>query len=164
MDVTYRKANEEDSSAIAMLLKEIFGNVYRNDGILFRVANEIVYVAEYNGNIIGTTGISLDRTDFNGHEISWTGVKSEFRGQDIMINLVQNCLNELTNTTPIYLSAWHIGRKDKPNLHKTIDYFGFKLVCESYRHYDKNHYRFCKTCTFREACNGCTEDLYILER
>lgn len=164
MNIIYRKATLNDEYFIISLLKEVFGSVYRDDDVHNRLINEIIYVAEYNNIIIGTTGISLDRTEFNGHEISWTGVKSKFRGQDIMINLVQNCLNELNDNLPLYLSAWHLNGKDRPNLHKTIDHFGLVLVKSSYKQYNKIYCNFCNSCPYKDNCAGCSEDLFILER
>lgn len=155
--ITYKRSNNHDILNIIDLFTICFGN---------RISDEVYkningrYLLAYDGTkLIAMTGINHD-TIYNGAEVDWTCVHSDYRGQGIITSMLRGLLTDITED--VYCSCWHEHNNSRVNLHHAMETLGFNLVLEGNKRASYLTHKACKQCC---KCMGtecqCSEDLYV---
>lgn len=90
-----RKANTSDVSKLYALEKEIFtaeNFPLSRDSFYYHVKNNLLYIAEIDGNIAAYTLVLVKRRDAKLYSI---GVSHSYRGKNIALKLLQTIMHEL---------------------------------------------------------------------
>ena len=123
---SFRKSTEQDREQLRTLFNKCFGEMAEREGALAWVENRYM-IAVYNNEIVSCTGIlPTDKSEFNGHEITWTCTDIKHRHQGLIIELLQRCEEELNDNLPIYCSCWHLANRPNANLHNALTRAGYK--------------------------------------
>lgn len=164
-DFIFRKSINEDYDELNNLFKITFGDIAINGGALENIKDRYI-IAIKDGIIVSCTGIlPLERSDYNGYEVTWTATLPEFRGLGLirhMLNLEESKLPK--DEIPLYCDCWHLKNKENANLHNALTLIGFEKCIEFRIKRCYPHSFECRGCLFREDNCYCYGDLYIKYR
>ena len=164
MHIIYRKSINNDYKELKELFESCFGKMAENGGALSWIENRYM-VCEIDEKIISCTGIlPLNKSDYNGYEITWTCTYPDFRHKGYIIDMLSLCEDELKDNIPIYCDCWHFENKEFANLHNALSSIGFKKVIDKRIIRGYPHSLECKGCPYKKENCICFGDLYMKKR
>ena len=164
-EYSIRKTTIDDLSEIKNILHLCFGEFPEKNGALDNIENK--YMATiFNDEVVAITGIlPLEKSEYDGYEITWTCTKTSHRHKGLIINMLQECEKELPNDgKSIYCSCWRIKDNEDINLKSVMKSLGYKINKKNHkiRKYPINMY--CSDCIYSEFNCHCVDDLYYKKR
>jgi len=162
---SFRKSNSLDKPQLAELFAENFGSLAINHGALNPIVNRY-WVALYKNKIVSVTGIlPINKSDFNGYEITWTCTAQKHRKKGLVVTMLKKAEAELSDDhLPLYCNCWRIRDNDHINLYSVMKHLNMhEIVKEKIKRinsYDVD----CPGCPeYRKKC-CCFCDLYVKQR
>lgn len=161
MEIVFRRSKLEDKEQIRGLLARHFG---KREFALENIENGKFLLALDNNKIIGMTGISNNKDEYDGYEIYHTALDIEYRGQGIISKMLIMEIERVGRNQNIYCNCWH-RLNDDIYLKHAMEQLGFKLTIKNRIKYNAEHQLFCRKnciyCDDKRTCY-CYEDLYML--
>ena len=164
-DYTFRKSTNDDLQGIKSILRLCFGTYPEKEGALKNIENRYM-LAIFDNEIVAMTGIlPLNRSCFDGYEITWTCTNPKHRHKGLIVNMQKECEKELPNDgIPIYCSCWRIKDNKDINMKDVMQSLGYEIIDKSYKPKNFSIKDICGGCIFKESKCYCTEDLYCKKR
>ena len=160
-----RKTTIDDLKEIKNILCLYFGKFPEKHGATDDIENKYM-VAIYNNEVVAITGIlPLNKSEYDGYEITWTCTKLEHRHKGLIINMLKECEKNLPNDgKPIYCSCWRIKDNKCINMKNVMKSLGYKIKTKNHktRLFPINEY--CSDCIYSEFNCHCVDDLYYKKR
>ena len=164
-EYSFRKSTNEDLEGIKNILRLCFGIFPEKQGALANIENRYM-LAIFNNEIVAMTGIlPLDKSDYDGYEITWTCTKHEHRHKGLIIHMQKKCEKELQNDGfPIYCSCWRIRDNEEINMRSVMKSLGYKQKTKNIKTIKFPNNEYCHDCIYCETNCYCFDDLYYKKR
>lgn len=162
-----RNAKNSDREKLRELFKECFGDLAEDGGALSWIEGRYKVAEDTNTNkIVAVSGIlSLEHSDYNGYEITWTCTMPEYRKQGLIVEILKQCELELANDhVPLYCDCWRIATNEHINLYSVMKHLGMKQVIKNRVSRLYPHNKECVGCINKKEKCYCHGDLYMKER
>lgn len=160
-DYIIRKTTIDDLNEIKNILRLCFGIFPEKHGAVDNVEDKYI-AAIFNNEIIAITGIlPLNKSEYDGYEITWTCTKLEHRHKGLIIKMLKECEKTLPNDgKSIYCSCWRIKDNKDINMKYVMKSLGYNLKTKNHkiRKFPINIY--CRDCIYAESNCHCVDDLY----
>ena len=160
-----RRSMNDDLEGIKSLLRLCFGIFREKQGALIDIENRYL-LAISNNEIVAMTGIlPLNKSDYDGYEITWTCTNPKHRHKGLIIHMQKECEKRLPDDgIPIYCSCWRIRDNKDINMKNVMKSLGYQIETKNLkvRHYP--NYKYCRDCNYLESNCHCFDDLYYKKR
>lgn len=161
MTIIYRKSTENDISSLKTLFRLCFGELAENGGALSWIENRYMLCIVDN-EVVACTGIlPVNKSDYNGYEVTWTCTHPSHRHQGHIVTMLQMCEAELKDKLPVYCDCWHMWGKEYANLHNALTRVGFIKVIDTRIRRVYPHSKECAGCKYKKSGCMCSGDLYF---
>lgn len=164
-EYTFRKSTKNDSDQIKRLLRLCFGKFPEKNGATDDIEDKYM-LAIYNNEIVAMTGIlPLNKSTYDGYEITWTCTKHEHRHKGLIINMLKECEKNLpSDGNAIYCCCWHIKDNEDINMKNVMMSLEYKLKIQNHIIRQPSNNVYCHDCIYFTTVCHCTDDLYYKKR
>ena len=161
----FRKSTTNDLDQIQNLLRLCFGKFPEKNGALEDIENRYM-VAIYNNEIVAITGIlPLQKSEYDGYEITWTCTRPEHRHKGLIINMQKECEKLLPDDNKdIFCSCWRIRDNEDINMKNVMKSLGYCVKTKSHKKNQSPFNKYCNNCVNFSFTCYCVDDLYYKKR